>query len=106
MAITRRQRQVNELARSSPVKRDVFTAGRFPVDSHWREHDEEWGVGVGDHELLTADLDHLDAELLQQLAPGRVGVGLAGLAFAAGELPESAVSLVVGPLADEEFVAA
>ena len=35
-----------------------------------------------------------------------VGVGLAGFALAARELPESAVALVVGPLADEEVVAA
>ena len=84
----------------------MLMARRLPDDPHRREDDEERRVGIGDHELLIADLGHLDAEFFTELSARGVGVGLAGLALAAGELPESAVALVVGPLADEELVAA
>jgi hypothetical protein len=42
----------------------------------------------------------------KELAAGGVGVGFAGFALAAGELPEAAVPLVGGPAADKELRAA
>ena len=56
--------------------------------------------------ILVTDRGHLDAELLVQLAARGLLVGLAGLLLAARKLPEPAMALVHGPLADEERVPA
>ena len=84
----------------------MLTARWFPNDPHWREYDEERRVGIGDHELLVANLRNLDAQLLMWLATRCICVRLPRLALAAGKFPEPTVTLVMRPLTYEELISA
>ena len=56
---------------------------------------------MGDEEF-SAHRNHLDVELLAQLAACRVDVRLGRFELAAGKFPQSAVSLVKRPAADQK----
>ena len=51
---------------------------------------------------LPPDGCHFDIEFLTQLPPGRVEIGLSGFELATRELPQTAVSFVEGPSADQK----
>jgi hypothetical protein len=80
----------------------VLSALRYSCDSHPDESDLKSGSRVEYREFGHFDARDLDAKFFPQLPLSRVGVGLAGLAFPAGKLPESPVALVGWPLADEK----
>ena len=75
-----------------------------PGDRDRHEDDLERRAGIHDRQLRRADAEHLDAQLLAQLAPRRVEVRLAGLALPTRELPQAAVPLVGRALAEEQSV--
>lgn len=74
---------------------------RHTFDFHLDEYDEERRIRVMDGEEFSAHRGHLDVELLKKLASRRVEVRLSFFELATRELPQSPVSLVQGPSADQ-----
>ena len=65
--------------------------------------DEHVGIFVRDLHKLTAHI-HMDGQLLRTFPHQSLLHGLAGLHFAADELPQKPTGLVFRPLADQKFV--
>jgi hypothetical protein len=80
----------------------VLVAHGSANNGHRHEGDEKRRPRVAQREQFFADVDYLDAELLAQLACGRIPVRLATLALSAGKFPETAMPFVRRTLADEQ----
>ena len=74
----------------------------LPFDLDLQEMDEELGAVVLKPPQLTPDRSDVYAKLLDHLPSCCVHEGFALEDLAAGELPQSAVTLALGTLAEEE----
>lgn len=79
----------------------MLQSGRLPGGRNFDEHDDEFRSGVPPLHECRAHFDHVDRELLGELAARGVEQTLAFVDLSTGELPEPSVSLVRRTTADE-----
>jgi hypothetical protein len=102
--IARRQWQACNLRYGSPPDLDVFARDGLAQDGDRCEEDHERRAVIATFELCCPNLGHDDPEFFVELSYQSRFFGFARFAFAAGELPQTTVPLVMGPLAYQEFV--
>ncbi len=74
-------------------------------DARRQKDDEVRRVPVRELKGAFSDCGYFYAEFLSQLPPNGIRVGLARLTFSAGKLPETAVTFIQRPLANQQFAA-
>lgn len=80
----------------------MLQGGRLAADVHGVELDDEGGAGVEGDPEESADGDHLDAELLGELAVRRLERGLSREKFSSRELPQAGMTLSGRPPGEEQ----